>query len=57
MVFSGKEGNIGIFLFSSTKCLYHATIICISNHALPVCFKYKRHIINFLLTSLALYVG
>jgi hypothetical protein len=28
-------------------------LICISNHAFLVCFKYKCHIINFLLTSLA----
>ena len=31
-------------------------LICISNHAFVVCFKYKGHIINFLLTSLARYV-
>jgi hypothetical protein len=31
-------------------------LICISNHAFLVCFKYKCHIINFLLTSLARYV-
>jgi hypothetical protein len=52
MIFSGKEGHIGIFCFLLPN-VYHATN---SNHAFLVCFKYRCHIINFLLTLLAWYV-
>ena len=50
MVFNGKEGIHWYFLFSVDE------IICMSNHAFLVCFKYKCHIKNFLLTSLARYI-
>ena len=54
-VFSGKEGiNLVFFVFFDQMCT--TLLICISNHAFLVCFKYKClyncHIINFLLTSL-----
>ena len=42
------------FVFFDQMCT--TLLICISNHAFLVCFKYKCHIINFLLTSLAQYV-
>jgi hypothetical protein len=49
-----KKEYIGIICFLQPN-VYHATM-CISNHAFLVCFEYKCHIINFLLTSLAWYV-
>jgi hypothetical protein len=54
MVFIGKEGIHchWYFLFYSTKCVT-TLLIYISNHVFLVCYKYKCHIINFLLTSLA----
>jgi hypothetical protein len=55
MVFSGKEGiTLVFFVFFDQICT--TLLIFISNHAFFVCFKYKCHIINFLLTSLARYV-
>jgi hypothetical protein len=40
-----------IFVFFDQMCT--TLLKCITNHAFLVCFKYKCHIINFLLTSLA----
>ena len=60
MVFGGKEGihSLVFFVFFYQMCT--TLLICISNHAFLVCFKYKClykcYIINFLLTSLARYV-
>jgi hypothetical protein len=50
IIFGGKEG------ISLRPNVYHTILICISNHAFLICFKYKCHIINILLTSLARYV-
>ena len=46
--------NTSVFLvFFDQMCTVVLLRICISNHAFLICFKYKCHIINFLLTSLA----
>jgi hypothetical protein len=39
MVFGGKKEYIGIFCFHRQMCTM--LLICISNHAFLVCFKYK----------------
>ena len=49
-----KEYSLVFFVFFDQMCTM--LLICISNHAFFVCSKYKCHIINFLLTSLARYV-
>ena len=55
MVFSAKEEiTLVFFVFFDQMCT--TLLICISNHAFLVCFKYKCHVINFLLTSFARYV-
>jgi hypothetical protein len=48
----GKEGNIAIFCFLRSN-VYHATNMHFKSSIYSVCFEYKCHIINFLLTSLA----
>jgi hypothetical protein len=50
MVLVEKKEYIGIC------CFLRPNVIFISNHAFLICFKYKCHIINFLLTSIAWYV-
>jgi hypothetical protein len=45
--------NTSVFLVFVDQMCTVLLRICISNHAFLICFKYKCHIINFLLTSLA----
>ena len=45
IIFGGKEG------ISLRPNVYHTILICISNHAFLICFKYKCHIINILACS------